>query len=54
MLKKIGLSGWIGIGLFAGVLVGAVAPDFAKQLKPLGDVFIRMIKMIVVPLILAP
>ena len=54
MLKKIGLSGWIGIGLLAGVLVGAVAPDFAKQLKPLGDVFIRMIKMIVVPLILAP
>ena len=51
MLKKIGLSGWIGIGLLAGVLVGAVAPDFAKQLKPLGDVFIRMIKMIVVPLI---
>ncbi len=51
MVKKIGLSGWIGIGLLAGVIVGAVAPDFAKQLKPLGDVFIRMIKMIVVPLI---
>ena len=51
MVKKIGLSGWIGIGLLAGVIVGAIAPDFAKQLKPLGDVFIRMIKMIVVPLI---
>ena len=51
MIKKIGLSGWIGIGLLAGVVVGAIAPDFAKQLKPLGDVFIRMIKMIVVPLI---
>ena len=51
MIKKIGLSGWIGIGLLAGVVVGAVAPDIAKQLKPLGDVFIRMIKMIVVPLI---
>ena len=51
MVKKIGLSGWIGIGLLAGVVVGAIAPEFAKQLKPLGDVFIRMIKMIVVPLI---
>ena len=51
VLKKLGLSGWIVIGLIAGVLVGVVAPDFAKQLKPLGDVFIRMIKMIVVPLI---
>ena len=51
VLKRIGLSGWIVIGLLAGVLVGSVAPDFAKQLKPLGDVFIRMIKMIVVPLI---
>ena len=51
VLKRLGLSGWIVIGLLAGVLVGSVAPDFAKQLKPLGDVFIRMIKMIVVPLI---
>ena len=51
VLKRLGLSGWIVIGLIAGVLVGSVAPDFAKQLKPLGDVFIRMIKMIVVPLI---
>ena len=37
VLKKLGLSGWIVIGLIAGVLVGVAAPDFAKQLKPLGD-----------------
>ena len=51
MLKKLSLASWIVIGLLAGVIVGGVAPEFAKSLKPLGDVFIRMIKMIVVPLI---
>lgn len=51
ILKKVSLAAWIGIGLVLGVIVGAVAPDIAVQLKPLGDVFIRMIKMIVVPLI---
>ncbi|WP_295828513.1 dicarboxylate/amino acid:cation symporter, partial [uncultured Veillonella sp.] len=51
MLKKLSLASWIIIGLVAGVIVGGVAPEFAKSLKPLGDVFIRMIKMIVVPLI---
>ncbi len=50
-LKKLSLSTWIFIGLLAGVAVGAAFPEFSKQLKPLGDVFIRMIKMIVVPLI---
>lgn len=50
-LKKINLSVWIIIGLVAGVIFGTIAPDWAKEMKPLGDVFIRMIKMIVVPLI---
>ena len=27
VLKRLGLSGWIVIGLLAGVLVGTVAPD---------------------------
>ncbi|MBP2200078.1 C4-dicarboxylate transporter DctA [Pantoea cypripedii] len=35
------------IGLVAGVAVGYAFPDFAVQMKPLGDTFIRLIKMIV-------
>lgn len=50
-LRKMSLATWIMIGLLAGIAVGAIAPDIGKALKPLGDIFIRMIKMIVVPLI---
>jgi aerobic C4-dicarboxylate transport protein len=34
-------------GMALGVLVGALAPDIGAQLKPLGDVFIRLIQMVV-------
>ena len=49
--KLPGLATQIFLGLLLGILVGAAFPDLGKQLKPLGDIFIRMIKMIVVPLI---
>ncbi|HXP01581.1 MAG TPA: C4-dicarboxylate transporter DctA [Luteibacter sp.] len=34
-------------GMALGVAVGALAPDIGQQLKPLGDVFIRLIQMVV-------
>jgi aerobic C4-dicarboxylate transport protein len=34
-----------------GILVGIVAPDFAKQLKPLGTGFVALIKMMIQPVI---
>ena len=34
-----------------GVLVGALWPDLGKSLKPLGDGFIKLIKMIIAPII---
>ncbi|MEE7547412.1 C4-dicarboxylate transporter DctA [Xanthomonas sp. Kuri4-1] len=34
-------------GMVLGVAVGALAPDIGQQLKPLGDVFIRLIQMVV-------
>lgn len=51
MKRKIGLSTLILIGLAIGALVGYLFPDFGDKLKPVGDAFLRMIKMIVVPLI---
>ena len=51
MKRKIGLSSQILIGLVLGALVGYLFPDFGDKLKPFGDAFLRMIKMIVVPLI---
>ncbi len=38
-------------GIALGVLVGAVWPDIGVQLKPLGDGFIRLIKMAIAPVI---
>ncbi|WP_205287704.1 C4-dicarboxylate transporter DctA [Luteibacter yeojuensis] len=34
-------------GMALGVAVGAFFPDIGKQLKPLGDVFVRLIQMVV-------
>jgi len=39
------------IGLLAGIGIGYFVPDVATQLKPLSDIFLHLIKMIVVPLI---
>src|ERR1700761_1743081 len=39
------------IAIFAGVLVGHFYPDLGKQLKPLGDGFIALIKMMIAPVI---
>lgn len=39
------------LGLILGVILGFCLKENAVILKPLGDVFIRMIKMIIVPLI---
>jgi aerobic C4-dicarboxylate transport protein len=39
------------VGVALGVLVGALWPEFGAALKPLGDVFIKLIKMAVAPVI---
>src|SRR4029077_18860240 len=38
-------------GAALGVLAGALVPDVAAELKPLGDAFISLIKMTITPLI---
>ncbi len=37
--------------MVVGVLLGIYSPDFAQSLKPLSNVFLRMIKSIIVPII---
>ncbi len=39
------------IGLILGVILGYFLQDFTVYLKPFGDIFIRLIKMIIIPLI---
>ncbi|MCG5477371.1 MAG: C4-dicarboxylate transporter DctA, partial [Sinorhizobium fredii] len=45
------LFGQVIIALVLGILVGVVWPQFAAQLKPLGDGFIKLIKMVIAPLV---
>ncbi|MFJ5625476.1 cation:dicarboxylate symporter family transporter [Peribacillus loiseleuriae] len=55
-MKKISLAGQILIGLVLGIIVGAIfygSPTIASYLQPIGDIFLRLIKMIVVPIIVA-
>lgn len=45
------LFGQVMIALVLGILVGVAWPEFAAQMKPLGDGFIKLIKMIIAPLV---
>ena len=57
-LNKVFIEGLSGMatGLFAtliiGIIVGIVMGPDASVFKPLGDLFIQLIKMLVVPLVL--
>lgn len=41
------LFGQVVLALVVGVAIGLAAPEFAIKLKPLGDAFIKLIKMII-------
>ena len=52
--NKFGLALQILVGLILGIIIGAVFygnPEVEKYLKPIGDIFIRLIKMIVIPIV---
>ncbi|CAM5270733.1 cation:dicarboxylase symporter family transporter [Bacillus safensis] len=53
---KFGLATQILIGLILGVVVGAIFfgnPGVETYLKPIGDFFLRLIKMIVIPIVVS-
>ncbi len=39
------------VGVLFGVAVGLLWPEFGTKLKPLGDGFIKLIKMLIAPII---
>lgn len=43
----------IFVALVAGILFGWLLPQYAVKMQPLGDLFLRMVKMIIAPLIFA-
>ena len=42
---------WVLVGIALGIVVGLVAPGFARQLKILADLFIQLIKVVIGPVI---
>lgn len=52
MRIKYNLNFFILLSMCLGIFVGLLMGDSASMFKPLGDVFIQLIKMLVVPLIL--
>ena len=45
------LFGQVIVALVLGVIVGVAWPHFGEALKPFGDGFIKLIKMIIAPLV---
>ncbi len=50
-MKKIGVLGWILIGFAVGIIVGAIVGKPITVIRPLGTLFINLLKMLIVPLI---
>jgi aerobic C4-dicarboxylate transport protein len=55
LLKKLGSTLYVQvlIGIAVGVLVGHFAPHIGVEMKPLGDIFIKLIRMLLAPIIFA-
>jgi Na+/H+-dicarboxylate symporter len=51
-MKKIALHWQIFIGLFAGILFGYFLPDQVQYIAWMGTIFLKFLKMIIVPLLL--
>lgn len=49
--KKLTL--YIFIALISGILFGWLLPQYAVKMQPLGEIFLKMVKMIIAPLIFA-
>jgi proton glutamate symport protein len=50
-LRRVSLTQWIIVSMLAGVGVGALFPEQSQHLKVISNVFLRLIKCIIVPII---
>ena len=51
--RRRSLTGWIFVAMLAGVELGVDAPHAALSMRVFGDIFLRLIRVIVAPLIFA-
>jgi len=50
-MRRLSLTTWIFVGMAAGVALGVAAPGVAKQLAPVSNIFLRLIRSIIAPLL---
>ena len=50
-LRKVSLTQWIMVSMVVGVLVGCLFPEGSQHLRVISNVFLRMIKCLLVPLV---
>ena len=49
--RSVPLTTWIFVGMAVGVALGLFAPGFAQQLGPVSNIFLRLIRSIIAPLL---
>ncbi len=52
-MRRLSLTAWIFIGMAAGIALGVFAPSVGKSVAPVSNIFLRLIKSIIAPLIFA-
>jgi proton glutamate symport protein len=50
-VKKLSITAWIFICMAAGIALGVLAPKVAVELAPVSNIFLRLIKSIIAPLL---
>lgn len=51
LFKKISLTHWIIISMFVGAFIGMLFPEISQYFKVISNIFLRMIKSIIVPIL---
>src|SRR5690242_3741330 len=51
MGRTLNLTFWIFAGMVAGIILGVAAPSVATHLGVISDIFLRLIKSIIAPLL---